>query len=158
MFKGALSSRRRPCSVTYRILSLTAVRMIVQDKDHEQSSRILRVLDAEQRSFCRTAGSARRFSNSGRTESSMHRDGGSQDLSQADLEAEVGDLFEHIKAALAAANDEATTHEVHGGRMMLRPESRTPMRRSYFSELSLMCWTYSLASSKSLREVVGSVT
>ena len=32
------------------------------------------------------------------------------------------------------------------------------MRRPYFSEFSLMCWTYSLASSKSLREVVGSVT
>ena len=42
----------------------------------------------------------------------------SQDLSQADLEDEVGDLFEHIKAALAAANDEAITLEVHGGRMM----------------------------------------
>ena len=43
---------------------------------------------------------------------------GNQDLSQADLEAEVGDLFVYIKAALATANDEAVTHEVHGGRMM----------------------------------------
>jgi hypothetical protein len=44
---------------------------------------------------------------------------GSQNLSQADLEAEVGDLFEYIMAALAAANDEAVTHEVQpGGRVM----------------------------------------
>jgi len=44
---------------------------------------------------------------------------GSQNLSRADLEAEVGDLFEYIMAALAAANDEAVTHEVQpGGRVM----------------------------------------
>jgi hypothetical protein len=35
-----------------------------------------------------------------------------QGLSQADLEAEVGDLYQYIKAAGAAANDEAVTHEV----------------------------------------------
>ena len=43
---------------------------------------------------------------------------GSQGLSLADLEAEVGDLYKHIEAALATANDQAVTHEVRGGRMM----------------------------------------
>jgi len=43
---------------------------------------------------------------------------GSQGLSQADLEAEVGDLYQHIEAALAAANDEAVTHKLRGGRMI----------------------------------------
>jgi hypothetical protein len=42
----------------------------------------------------------------------------SEGLSLTDLEAEVGDLYQHIKAALAAANDEAVTHEVRGGRMI----------------------------------------
>ncbi|MEZ0081460.1 hypothetical protein [Bradyrhizobium japonicum] len=43
---------------------------------------------------------------------------GSQGLTLADLEAEVGDLYKHIEAALATANDEAVTHEVRGGRMV----------------------------------------
>ena len=32
-----------------------------------------------------------------------------------------------------------------------------PTEAAYFSGLALMCWTYSLARSRSLREVVGSV-
>jgi hypothetical protein len=43
---------------------------------------------------------------------------GSQGLSPADLEAEVGDLHQHIEAASATANDEAVTHEVRGGQMI----------------------------------------
>jgi|EndMetStandDraft_7_1072992.scaffolds.fasta_scaffold70036_1 hypothetical protein len=43
---------------------------------------------------------------------------GSEGLTLADLEAEVGDLYKHIEAALATANDEAVTHEVRGGRMV----------------------------------------
>jgi hypothetical protein len=42
----------------------------------------------------------------------------SQDLSLADLEAEVGDLYQHIEAALATANDAAVTHEVRDGQMI----------------------------------------
>ena len=47
---------------------------------------------------------------------------GSEGLSLADLEAEVGDLYKHLEAALATANDEAVTHEVHGGQMI--PKAR----------------------------------
>ena len=42
----------------------------------------------------------------------------SQDLSLADLEAEVGDLYQHIESALATANDAAVTHEVRDGQMI----------------------------------------
>jgi hypothetical protein len=43
---------------------------------------------------------------------------GSEGLSLADLETEVGDLYQYIEAALATANDEAVTHKVRGGRMI----------------------------------------
>jgi hypothetical protein len=43
---------------------------------------------------------------------------GSEGLSLADLEVEAGDLYQHIEAALATANDEAVTHEVRGGQMI----------------------------------------
>jgi len=37
------------------------------------------------------------------------------------LEAEVGDLYQHIEAVSATANDEAVTHEVRGGQMIPKP-------------------------------------
>jgi hypothetical protein len=43
---------------------------------------------------------------------------GSEGLTLAELEAEVGDLCQRIKAALATANHEAVTHEVRDGRMI----------------------------------------
>lgn len=43
---------------------------------------------------------------------------GSQGLSLADGEAEVGDVYQHIKAALATANEEAVTHGVRDGRII----------------------------------------